>query len=290
MPRIRDAQYPRRRRSPSRPTRRHLAGVASTFLLLAAQVVSADDATTPATQVALRASLAPRATLGDIEQLERSGPKARQALEGLVRAGQEDAVADRAIAALGLLAQPESLELLARLRSHRRVAARQKAYAAIARIADPRAVSLLGHGLRDGDASVRAGVALSLAERGDTASVPLLFVALERGVPEAAIAIGEIGDADSVARYATYLGKQPLDVMLTGYERFLARKDLDVGAQLAIVATLEELGTAAVSDFFQACLHKHITSRAALLRALAGSYERVRVRKPATDKRAESTP
>jgi HEAT repeat protein len=170
-------------------------------------------------------------------------------LVAMIRAGQPDAITERAIEALRGLAAPSSLDCLAELTHHRRPAVRRRAYAAIAAVQDPRARPLLEQGLRDSDRQVRGECADQLGRTGARASLDLLFRAFERGVIEAAAAIGRLGDESSVERFDEHLGHAPLSVMLSGYEQYLHRTDIDEDTKVDIVGRLGEVSGRTVREF-----------------------------------------
>ena len=170
-------------------------------------------------------------------------------LAELLRSGQPDAITDRALEALRGLADPASMEVLTEFTRHRRAGARRRAYAAIAGIEDRRAATVLEQGLRDSDRSVRAACALALGAIGARGSLDVLFVAFERGVVEAAVSIGKLGNDGSVERFTAHLGQQPLSVMLSGYEQYLRRNDISDATKIAIVNRLGEVSGRAVREF-----------------------------------------
>lgn len=167
----------------------------------------------------------------------------------LLRSGPSDAITDRALEALRGLADPASVDVLSEFARHRRVGARRRAYQALAAIQDRRVPTLLEQGLRDSDRSVRATCALALGNIGARGSIDVLFRAFERGVVEAAVAIGKLGDAASVERFTAHLGQQPLSVMLSGYEQYLRRDDIDERTKIAIVNRLGEVSGRSVREF-----------------------------------------
>ena len=183
-------------------------------------------------------------------------PAAVERLQRFLHAGQPDALADRAIDALGATGLEEALPLLSELTHHRRSGARRHAYSAIAAIADDSVPALLAKGLRDSDAGVRGEAARWLGELGAQDELPILFRALSLGVPEAAAAIGKLGDEASLAKYDQHLERQPLTVMLAGYEAFLGRTDLPEKAKLGIVGRLGEVAGVTVKRFLESLLAK----------------------------------
>lgn len=178
-------------------------------------------------------------------------PEVVPPLAELLRSGQTDVVTDRALEALEALAKPQSIDVLVEFTHHRREAARRRAYLALAAIRDSRVPTLIEQGLRDSDRAVRGAAALALGDIGARASVPTLFRAFERGVLEAAIAIGKLGDAAAVAHFTESLNHQPLAVMLSGYEEFVRRRDLSDQVKLDIVAHLAEVPGPMVKTFLQ---------------------------------------
>lgn len=172
-------------------------------------------------------------------------------LEQLLRAGQPDAITDRALEALGALGHPGAVDILSAFTHHRRAGARRRAYQSLAAIQDRRVRELLETGLSDSDRSIRGQVALSLGETNARQSLDLLFRAFERGVVEAAIAIGKLGDRTHVNRYSTHLGQKPLAIMLSGYGEFLRRRDVPIEVKTEIVSSLGEVSGPMVRRFLQ---------------------------------------
>jgi hypothetical protein len=172
-------------------------------------------------------------------------------LATLLRSGQPDPITDRALEALGGLAHPSGIDVLTEFTHHRRSGARLRAYRALAAIRDNRIPELLSRGLRDSDRGVRGAAALALGDIGARGTLDILFTAFERGVVEAAIAIGKLGDAQSVTRFTEYLTRQPLAIMLTGYDQYLRRNEIPERIKLNIVAQLGEISGPMVKRFLQ---------------------------------------
>lgn len=197
-------------------------------------------------------------------------------LAAFLTRGQLDSATERAIEALGGIAHPDAIEVLSEFSRHRRAAVRRKAFQALAAINDARVLPILEQGLRDSDRSVRGACATALGNRSSRASLDVLFRAFERGVLEAAAAIGQVGDAASVTRFSEHLGRQPISTMLSGFEHFLRRGDLNERVKLDIVARLFETASPAVKQFMQAQLARFpARDRSALRRAIEDAARRI---------------
>lgn len=175
-------------------------------------------------------------------------------LADLLRSGQPDAVTDRALDALRAIAHPSSIDVLTEFTHHRRAGARRRAYRALASIEDRRIPTLIEAGLRDSDREVRSAAALALGTMGSRSSLELLFRAFDRGVIEAATAIGQLGNAASVERFDGYLGRVPLSVMLAGYDQYMRRTDINEETKIGIVTRLGEVSGRQVREFLSAIL------------------------------------
>jgi HEAT repeat protein len=175
-------------------------------------------------------------------------------LAELLRSGQPDAVTDRALDALRAIGHASSIEVLTEFTHHRRAGARRRAYRALAAIEDRRIPALIEAGLRDSDREVRSSSALALGTMGSRSSLELLFRAFDRGVIEAATAIGQLGNEGSVERFDGYLGRVPLSVMLAGYDQYLRRTDINEETKLGIVTRLGEVSGRQVREFLSAYL------------------------------------
>jgi HEAT repeat protein len=178
-------------------------------------------------------------------------PEVVPPLAALLRSGQPDAITDRTIEALGGLAQASAVDVLVEFTHHRREGARRRAYQSLASIQDPRVPRLLEIGLRDSDRGVRGAAALALGDIGARGSVDTLFIAFDRGVIEAAIAIGKLGDPAAVNKFSESIGRRPLSVMLSGFEQFVRRRDITDEVKLQIVQRLGEIAGPLVKTFLR---------------------------------------
>jgi hypothetical protein len=198
------------------------------------------------------------------------------ALADFVRQGQVDALADRAVDALGNTRSPQALGVLGELTRHRRASAREASYRAIAKIPGARADALLGSGLRDSASPVRVVCARSLGERNARSQLDLLFLAFDRGVAEAGVAIGQVADGPAVSRLHERLGHAPIQPMLGAYEKLLLRADVSESTKLDVLARLGEVATPNVKLFLQGLMASHDWSKQLpVLRAMADTAARI---------------
>jgi hypothetical protein len=215
--------------------------------------------------------------LDELTKREPDAHQAARAVSELLAAGQADVVTDHALETLGRLGVREGREVLLAYTHHRRAETRRRAYTALAQLKDASVASVETQGLRDSSAEVRAAAANALGELRVAAAAPDLLRALGRGVHEAAPALGKLGDASSVEQFGTYLGKQPLDVMLAGYANYLQRDDLRDAVKLRIVAALEDVSGATVKRFLSELVLNNKPPRSPeLQRAMQAAVARIK--------------
>ena len=175
----------------------------------------------PVDRVALDAAIASLldsdlvTVLNAIGQLaEFADARAAQPLIRLLRAGPPDDVTHAAIQALGAISDPDSVDVLIEYMRHRRARVRRLAVQSIAMITSTRVADkvneALRQALRDSNDRVRGAAAMALGEHGVRGALEVLFLAWERNVPEAAVAIGKLGGAPEAQRLAGFLGRRQL--------------------------------------------------------------------------------
>ncbi len=192
----------------------------------------------------------PEEVLYSVQKLAASGSReAVGPLTDLLRSGPRNDVTNSAIQALGSIGQKKSIDILIEYLGHRRPDARVAALYALENYKDARVTKAMEDALRDSDSQVRATAALSLGKRGSMSSVPILFLAFDRGVFDAAISIGQLGTPEHAKRLAQYLGKNDVKVLLPGFDEFLRREKFPRKAKLEILDQLFELAGPDVRRF-----------------------------------------
>jgi HEAT repeat protein len=226
------------------------------FLLMGLMVLDANaqstDSGSRGTSAALKKlkSSSPDDVMYAVQVLGASGAKSAVGpLTKLLLTGPRNDITNGVIQALGTIGHPHSIKILVEYLGHRRKDARVASIYALENYKDARVTRALEGALSDSDEEVRATAALSLGKRGNVKSVTVLFKALERGVNDAVISIGQLGNPAHAARLAKYLGRTDIKVLLPGFDEFLRRDDFPEDAKLAILNNLLELAGPDVKRF-----------------------------------------
>ncbi|MCC7540622.1 MAG: HEAT repeat domain-containing protein [Deltaproteobacteria bacterium] len=213
---------------------------------------------------------------GAIEALGVSGEAAAVPhLASRIRRGLPPELLDAALDAITALARPTASEVLGQLLRHRRPDVRRRAVAAIIACRGDQAGALLARALDDSDATVRSSAAVGIAELRARGAMDALFLALERGVSEATVAIGRVGNEGEIERVLGYVGRVPLDVLTPGLHEALIRTDLSERSRLAVVQRMAELASPGVRQFFQTVVPALPPSAGAIRRAIEEASARI---------------
>lgn len=240
-----------------------------------------DEAKTPPTaigSVISRLSAVDEAEVrAAIADLGKNGTRtAIVALRDFLYNGQPDAITDYALETLGKTRSPEATETLVTFTNHRRTSARLIAYQALSATRTPGAVAIVAQALSDSDPAIRSAAAVALGSLGAKEQLPRLFLALERGVYDAAGVIGQLGDSKSARMFTEYINHVPLAVILSGYQRFLERKDIEEKVKLEIVQALGEVAVPEAKRFLQTFLKNGgARNRPALQKAVVTTIARI---------------
>ncbi|MEZ4250496.1 MAG: HEAT repeat domain-containing protein [Polyangiales bacterium] len=201
------------------------------------------------------------------------GAPAAEAIAQRIRRGLPAEVLDSAIDSLAALGRREAGPVLFELLNHRRATIRAHAAEAVVAVAAQGADRALVASLSDGDPAVRSAAALGLGRLGARSAANELFLALERGVLEAATALGQVVDAAGVDRLLGFLGRVPLDALTPGFDELFARNDVQERTKLALIGRLEGLATPEVKNYLATTAE--VLPEGAVRRAAQAASERI---------------
>jgi len=194
-----------------------------------------------------------------LDDARLAGVKAAAAVPAIVellRTGLPYPVAASAIDTLADIESPE-VQAFVPYATHRDPKVRRAAVRALSKVTLPAgvplAVSTLRAALADPDANVRATAALGLGSLKAHASMPDLFLALDRHVYEAAASIGQLCTAAECDALVGRIGKVPFDVVTTGVDSILFRPATEVSddAKVGIVEKIRDVGTGDANKFLR---------------------------------------
>lgn len=172
------------------------------------------------------------------------------AIEQLLTRGAPTAVTRAAIAALGAIGRPSSSAALQPYLRHRDPELCEAAARALARTGGAAAIDALREGLHSPVSAVRARSATGLGELGAASALPELFLALDKGVVEAAAAIGALCSPAECSRLVDALAPAAPSVLASGLERvFFRTRPLSDGALVAVIAQLRALNRSEVERY-----------------------------------------
>jgi HEAT repeat protein len=175
---------------------------------------------------------------------EGAAAEAAPLVEGLLARGASADVTKAAFDALAALKQASSSAAIRPYVKSRVPELRVAALRALAATKGPEAMAALREALHAADPKVRSYAAAGLGAMGGEAALPDLFRALDRGVAEAAAAIGQTCGPDACLKLAGKLGSMAFDVVKTGLDPILLRQPpLADEVLLPIVGRIRELGT-----------------------------------------------
>ncbi len=197
--------------------------------------------------------------------LDPSGPAAA-AVGERIRYGMPMNLLLAALDALRAVALPEAGDTLVMLTRHRRSEIRLRAVQALVACRPAGAAQVLEVRVSDSDPVVRAAAASGLGQLGAAGAQETLFLALDRGVLEAAVAIGQVTDAQGLRRLLGYLGRVPFGAITPALSEALLRRDIPMPVKASVLARLEELGTAEVLSYLNTLASGLTGARDAALR------------------------
>lgn len=172
-------------------------------------------------------------------------------VEALLRRGASIEVAKAALGAIAELGNPSSSLVVRPYARHRRAELRGAAIDALAKTGGAEAVATVRKALGDPDPSVRGAAARALGALFAKDALDDLFLALERGVEEAAASIGALCDAASCHRLLSELGGRPFAVAASALEALLSSAQATEADKLVTIAWLGDLGTQEALEFLR---------------------------------------
>jgi len=198
------------------------------------------------------------------------------ALVQTLEQGPSDEQAEEALLALGSTRSDTALDALRQGMRHRVATVRVAALQGFSNFrARPDIAAHVALGLRDHDPLVRGQATRTLVAMDAREQVEALMLAFERGVAEAAIAIGALGQDHHLPTFTSFLGKKPIAEMLAGYQAWLTRRDVSEATKIQIVATLEEMAGLTVKRFMQELLSGEALTEPGVRRAVSNTITRI---------------
>ncbi len=240
------------------PPFRASAGALATLATLATFALARPAVADPAPDLrALEAALRGRdaetlaEALADITRAGAAARPLRPLVEGHAARGLPPPLARLALGALGAMGARESVPLLRRYLRHRHPGLRLEAARALGRTGGPAAALALRAALDDVDGAVRGEAASSLAALGAVDALDDLYRALDRGVPEAAAAVGHLCAASACDGLGDRFFARPFALLAPGCEALLFRPASQVpdAQKLALVRRLHDLPAPDVHRF-----------------------------------------
>lgn len=233
-------------------TRRIHLLLAFGLMLATSTEARAQDSETEAQALAMLESRSVDEIRLGIETLGLSpSPRAADALAARVRRGLPPPLLEAALSTFGAMQQPTSVGVVLELARHRDAGVRAKAVEVLGVLGGADATAAMRRGLDDESRTVRVAAVRAMNAALDRGGVPTLMRAFDRGVLEAAEAIGHLGSPDEVRALLGHLGITPFEAIMPGLAEALRRGDLPQRLRLDIVARITELGTENARRFFE---------------------------------------
>ncbi len=174
-----------------------------------------------------------------------------------VRRGLPPELLESALDTLAVLGHVEAGPLLIELLSHRRASVRLRAVQALATCHPSGADRALAGALSDSSPDVRAAAATALGDVGGVSAMDQLFLALDRGVPEAGMAIARLARPADVTRLLGLVGHVPFTQMSPILADMLGRDTVPQRSRLEIVAAIGELASAEARGLLEQYVQAH---------------------------------
>jgi HEAT repeat protein len=187
---------------------------------------------------------ATRTGLVRLRSEQAQGPYLDLLIAALGRGGAEPVVME-ALSLAETWAKPELGAAVAPYVKHRNPRVRIAASRALAKTGGADSVKALRSCLRSADAALREACVVSLGQVGDPIAVGDLFLALDRGLAAAALAIGRLCDDAGCQKLGDRLGDVPFEAMGQGIVEVILRTDARVksATRVELIARVANLRT-----------------------------------------------
>jgi HEAT repeat protein len=194
-----------------------------------------------------------KSALDDVRMAGVGGASAVPTIAALLEQGLPLDLTQAAIDTLADTQSPAATPVLTIYARHRELSIRRSAVQALAKTRGPEAAKAMRAALSDPDPGVRGLAATALGGLKAHDFLGDLFRALDRGIPEAAVSIGELCAGEECATLAGKLGKLPLDVVTSGLDQVLFRPAGEVPDELKvkIVERVRDVGTGPANRFLK---------------------------------------
>jgi hypothetical protein len=194
-----------------------------------------------------------QSALDDVRMAGKGGAPAVPAIVGLLEQGLSLPLTQAAIDTLGDTESQAASTILALYARHRALPVRKAAVQALAKTRGPAAVKALRAALSDPEPAIRGLSASSLGGLKAHDTLGDLFRAIDRGVPEAAVSIGELCVGEECSRLTGKLGALPFEVVTSGLDQVLFRPPSEVDDELKvkIIERVRDVGTGPCNRFLK---------------------------------------
>jgi HEAT repeat protein len=186
-----------------------------------------------------------KSAFDEVRAAGESGAAAAPAVTDALLQGLPPALAEAGLATLTEVSAAAGVPAFVLYMHHRQSSVRRAAARGLAKAGGPEAVAALQRLLRDGDAGVRGLAATGLGALRAREAVPDLVLALERRVPEAAVALGRSCEGAACDGLLAHTGTVPFSIIGPGLEALVLRPaaEVDEPRKLRVVSAVRELGT-----------------------------------------------
>ena len=225
-------------------------------------------------QAAIESTDASRIQSG-IESIGLSGEaRGVPVLAARIHRGLAPELLESALDTLAVLGRAEAGPVLIALLSHRRASVRLRAVQALATCHPAGADHALTSALSDSAPEVRVAAATALGDIGATSAIDQLFLAFDRGIHEAGLAIARIARAEDVTRMLALVGHVPFTQMGPILADMLGRITIPERARLDVIAVLGEQASAQSRGLLEQYVQAH-PGHSALTRAAETAAARI---------------